>query len=135
MKNIRYLPLLLLIASVPVGLVLALSHPFVGGLLAGVGLLGSAVGLYDLYQSHHAVLKNYPVIARLRFLFEGIRPEIRQYFLESDHEEVPLFQRTALAGLQKIKIHRRTPPVWHSPERTTDWPRMDKSFHGTGQSG
>jgi glutamate synthase domain-containing protein 2 len=52
---------------------------------AGVG----AVGLRDLTQRRHAVLRNYPVAARLRFLLERIRPEIRQYFLESDKDGMP----------------------------------------------
>ena len=35
------------------------------------------------------MLRNYPVIRHLRFLFEYIRPEIRQYFIESDGEATP----------------------------------------------
>jgi glutamate synthase domain-containing protein 2 len=49
----------------------------------------SALGLADLRQDRHAVLRNYPVIGHLRFLLEYIRPEIRQYFLESDNEATP----------------------------------------------
>ena len=41
----------------------------------------SLVGLYDLQQNHHAILRNYPIIGHLRFMLETIRPEIRQYFL------------------------------------------------------
>lgn len=98
----RYLTLVLLIACVPLGFMFAQSEPFWGGLLAGASSLGSAIGLYDLLQRNHAVLKNYPVLARLRFLFEGIRPEIRQYFLESDHDEVP-FSRE-----QRALVYRRS---------------------------
>jgi len=47
------------------------------------------VGLHDVQQKHHAILRNYPIIGHLRFLLEFIRPEIRQYFLESDAEAVP----------------------------------------------
>jgi glutamate synthase domain-containing protein 2 len=49
----------------------------------------SALGFKDLRQERHAVLRNYPVIGHLRFLLEYIRPEIRQYFLEADHEAAP----------------------------------------------
>ncbi len=52
------------------------------------GALG-ALGLYDVTQRHHAILRNYPVIGHMRFLFEGIRPEIRQYLIESDQDEEP----------------------------------------------
>ena len=43
-----------------------------------------AIGIRDLVQKRHAVLRNYPVIGHLRFLLEFIRPEMRQYFIESD---------------------------------------------------
>ena len=47
------------------------------------------VGWRDYRQEHHAVLRNYPVTGHLRFMLEYIRPEIRQYFLESDEENLP----------------------------------------------
>ncbi len=49
----------------------------------------SLLGLYDLYQDRHAVRRNYPVLGNLRYLIEGIRPEIRQYLLEGDSEQLP----------------------------------------------
>lgn len=52
------------------------------------------VGIYDIVQTKHAVLKNYPITGHIRYLLESIRGEIRQYFFESDHEEVP-FSRSA----------------------------------------
>jgi glutamate synthase domain-containing protein 2 len=47
------------------------------------------VGVYDLQQKSHAILRNYPIIGHLRFLLEFIRPELRQYFIEGDHDAVP----------------------------------------------
>ncbi len=47
------------------------------------------LGLRDLRQTRHAVLRNYPVAAHLRFLLEGIRPEMRQYFFEGDKDGAP----------------------------------------------
>ena len=47
------------------------------------------VGISDLQQSKHAILRNYPIIGHLRFLLEFIRPELRQYFIEGDSEAVP----------------------------------------------
>jgi glutamate synthase domain-containing protein 2 len=102
MRYARYLPLALILVLVPLGLVLSFAEPFSGGLLFGIGLIGAAIGLYDLLQRNHAVLKNYPLTARLRFLLEGIRPEIRQYFLESDHDEVPYSRE------QRALVYRRS---------------------------
>lgn len=61
-------------------------------LLAGIILLG----IWDMTQTRHAVLRNYPILGHVRYFFEMIRPEIRQYLLEADDEEVP-FSRDARA--------------------------------------
>ena len=54
----------------------------------------SILGLHDVRQPGHSILRNYPVLGHMRFLFEGIRPEIRQYLIESDQDEEP-FSRDA----------------------------------------
>ncbi len=60
------------------------------GWLWGLVFIGlSALGFRDLRQRRHAILRNYPVIGHARFLLEYIRPEMRQYFLESDNEAAP----------------------------------------------
>ncbi len=48
-----------------------------------------ALGFHDLHQTRHAVLRNYPVMAHLRFILESIRPEMRQYFFEGDKDGAP----------------------------------------------
>ena len=48
-----------------------------------------AVGFHDMTQTRHAILRNYPIAAHLRFLLETIRPEIRQYFIEGDKDGAP----------------------------------------------
>jgi glutamate synthase domain-containing protein 2 len=53
------------------------------------GAVLTLLGLYDLAQPLHSVRRNYPIIGRLRWLFEEIRPEIRQYLIEGDQEETP----------------------------------------------
>ncbi|MEY4449589.1 MAG: Glutamate synthase large chain [Pseudomonadota bacterium] len=47
------------------------------------------LGVHDLQQKTHAILRNYPIIGHLRFLLEFIRPELRQYFIEGDDDAVP----------------------------------------------
>ncbi len=56
--------------------------------LAVFGVL-SLMGVYDIFQEKHSILRNYPVMGHMRFFFEGIRPEIRQYLIESDQDEEP----------------------------------------------
>ena len=62
-----------------------------------------ALGLYDVRQMRHSVLRNYPVIGHLRFLLEYIRPELRQYFLESDTEAAPFSRAQHSLVYQRAK--------------------------------
>ncbi len=56
---------------------------------AALCLASVLIGIHDLRQTRHAVLRNYPVAAHLRFLLESIRPEMRQYFFEGDKDGAP----------------------------------------------
>ena len=60
-----------------------------------------ATGVYDLCQTRRSILRNYPLIGRLRFIMEYVRPEIRQYFIESDTDAQP-FSR-----LQRSLVYQR----------------------------
>ncbi len=62
-----------------------------------------ALGVHDLRQTRHAVLRNYPVIGHLRFLLEFIRPEMRQYFIESDSEATPFSRAQRSLVYQRAK--------------------------------
>ena len=70
-------------------------------LLVCAALVG--VGVHDLKQTRHAILRNYPVIGHLRFLFEFIRPEMRQYFIESDSEAAPFSRAQRSLVYQRAK--------------------------------
>jgi len=91
-----------------VGLLLASLAWLAGG---GVGAAATAllcaalvvVGLRDVRQSRHSILRSYPVIGHLRFLFEFIRPEIRQYFIESDREKTPFSRQQRSLVYQRAK--------------------------------
>ncbi|MBQ0959874.1 FMN-binding glutamate synthase family protein [Ideonella sp. 4Y11] len=71
--------------------------------LALLGAAGTGLGWRDLHQRRHAVLRNYPVIGHLRFLLEFIRPEIRQYFIESDNEAAPFSRQQRSLVYQRAK--------------------------------
>lgn len=48
------------------------------------------LGVWDLVQSRHALLRNYPLMAHIRWVFEDLRPYLRQYIVESDLEGRPI---------------------------------------------
>ena len=66
-----------------------------------VGL--AALGIHDLLQNKRAILRNYPLLGHLRFFFEFIRPEVRQYFFESDTEAVPFSRQQRAIVYQRAK--------------------------------
>ena len=66
----------------------ALASPLLFFLTAFFGAL-FLLGIADYSQKKRAVLGNYPLLGRFRFFFESIRPELRQYFWESDSDELP----------------------------------------------
>lgn len=69
-----------------------------------VPLLALALlGVWDLMQAQHSLLRNYPVIGHMRWIFEGIRPEIRQYLIESDRDEVPFSREERSIVYQRAK--------------------------------
>jgi len=72
-----------------------------GALLLCAALVG--VGVYDLRQDKRSVLRNYPVIGHIRFMLEFVRPEIRQYFIESDKEAAPFSRSQRSLVYQRAK--------------------------------
>lgn len=61
------------------------------------------LGVYDLIQTRHSILRNYPVLGHMRFIFEGVRPEIRQYLIESDQDEEPFSRDDRSLVYQRAK--------------------------------
>jgi len=62
------------------------------------------LGIRDLLQKSHAVLRNYPISAHIRFLLEEIRPEMRQYFFESEKDGMPFSRDTRALVYQRAKM-------------------------------
>ncbi len=61
------------------------------------------VGFYDVVQQRHSILRNYPISAHIRFMLESIRPEIRQYFLESETDGTPFSRNKRSIVYQRAK--------------------------------
>ncbi len=63
----------------------------------------AVVGTVDVLQKRHAVLRNYPLSAHIRFILEEVRPEIRQYFLESEKDGTPFSRDKRAIVYQRAK--------------------------------
>src|SRR6201993_78830 len=64
----------------------------------------TVLGVRGLVQKGDAVLRNYPISAHMRFLLEEIRPEMRQYFFESEKDGMPFSRDTRALVYQRAKM-------------------------------
>jgi glutamate synthase domain-containing protein 2 len=76
-------------------------------LIAAVPLAAaSLLGVYDLLQRRHSILRNFPVLGHARFLLEDIRPELQQYFIERNYDGRPYDRDTRSVIYERAKgIH------------------------------
>ena len=76
-------------------------------LYAFTALLGVAaiIGVYDLFQSQHTLLRNFPLLGRVRWLAEMLRPFFRSYIVESETEGRPFNHE------QRAMVYRRAKNV------------------------
>ncbi|MCS5557808.1 MAG: FMN-binding glutamate synthase family protein, partial [Oceanospirillaceae bacterium] len=71
-------------------------------------LLGFAI--FDAFQKQHAILRNFPLIGRMRWTIEGLRPYIQQYLIESDTGGAPISRMFRSIVYQRAKSSRETVP-------------------------
>ena len=101
-EQTRYLALFLAVLAA-----LVLFSAWLGGLVAGwwslLALALVGVGVHDLVQERHSILRNYPIIGHMRFLVESVRPELRQYLFESDTDGMPFSRQQRAIVYQRAK--------------------------------
>src|SRR5690625_4938642 len=91
---------------ISLGLVLVISQflwpPIGWSLIILIPVL--ALGYYDMIQTQHTVMRNFPVLGRGRYIFEALRPKIYQYFVESDTDGKPIPRIYRYIVLQRVYI-------------------------------
>ncbi len=100
----RYLALVLSAVLAVVGGVLTACGKRVMGLVVTVvfGPL-TALGVYDLLQRRHSILRNYPILAHGRYTLEKVRPEMQQYFIERNFDGRPFDRDQRSSVYQRAK--------------------------------
>ena len=68
------------------------------------------IGIYDYFQTKHALLRNFPILGHIRYIMEFIRPELRQYIVASDSEEKPFNRETRNVIYRRAKSSLETQP-------------------------
>lgn len=82
--------------------------PVYGFSLIGVLLFG--IGIYDLFQTKHTILRNFPLLGHMRYLLEMIGPELHQYFVESDTDGKPIDRNHRAYIYERAKLQNETHP-------------------------
>ena len=68
------------------------------------------VGVRDALQRRHTVLRNFPLVGHGRYFMEMVRPEIQQYFIESNVDAYPLEREFRSVVYQRAKGELETLP-------------------------
>ena len=68
------------------------------------------LGLFDMFQTRHTLLRLYPVLGRFRYMLESVRPEIQQYFVESETSGAPIPREFRSLVYQRAKGARDSRP-------------------------
>ena len=97
-KNVLWAAIIIAIALIPLGFV---SPVFWWLEILFVPLV--ALGIWDVTQPRHRILRNYPIAGHLRCLLEGTGPELHQYIVESDKDGRPFNRDTRSMIYQRAK--------------------------------
>ena len=90
----------------PIAIIASLALVWVNAwwLVLAVIVIGlSCVGVWDVVQTKHAILRNYPVVGHGRYVAEKLRPELLQYFIESDIDGRPFSREVRSLVYQRAK--------------------------------
>jgi glutamate synthase domain-containing protein 2 len=118
--------------SILTTLAMAVAYVFLPEIIWGLIILGPIIiiGLIDVFQTKHTVRRNFPVVGNFRYLLEKVRPEIMQYFVETDTEGRPvnrLFR--ALIYQRSKKVNDTTPFGTQMDVYQTGYEWMDHSIY------
>ena len=103
-RYICYTLSILFTAALLITVLAAPSSIYVAGIPLAVFAGLTILGTRDLLQTRHAVLRNYPISAHLRFLLETMRPEMRQYFFEGEKDGMPFSRDKRAVVYQRAKM-------------------------------
>lgn len=105
----RRLFTLLSIAIIMIAALISYFHP---GFWWSMVIIGPLIllGIYDIVQTRHTILRNFPVVGHFRYLFEFISPEIQQYFIERHTDGTPVSRNHRRVVYQRAKETNDTHP-------------------------
>ncbi|MDD7914700.1 FMN-binding glutamate synthase family protein [Polaribacter ponticola] len=79
-------------------------------ILLSISVILSLIAIYDSFQTKHSLLRAFPLVARLRWLFEEERDKIQQYFIEDNLNGTPINREKRSVVYQRAKLQKDTVP-------------------------
>ncbi|MCB0406600.1 MAG: FMN-binding glutamate synthase family protein, partial [Bdellovibrionales bacterium] len=111
MRKYFYIALVFFLVVIISGfLILPESYRPVHALVTGILLFISYLGIVDIIQEKHTIRRNFPVLGRFRYILESVRPEISQYFVESNTDGRPFNRNERSIIYQRAKGDLDTVP-------------------------
>ena len=85
-------------------------YGFISWIIPAIFAIALLVAIYDIFQTKHTILRNFPLLGHFRYMLEAIRPEMQQYFIESDTNGAPVSRIFRNTIYQKAKGDLETVP-------------------------
>ncbi|HUM97904.1 MAG TPA: FMN-binding glutamate synthase family protein [Chitinophagaceae bacterium] len=79
-------------------------------IVLGIVVFITIMGMYDMMQKKHSIMRTYPVLGRMRYWMEDLRPKLYQYFVESDIDGRPINRIDRSTIYQRAKKENDTMP-------------------------
>jgi glutamate synthase domain-containing protein 2 len=86
------------------------NYSYYWSILLCISIIITIIGVYDMVQTKHTLMRNYPLLGRLRWLMEALRPKLYQYFVESDIDGRPINRLDRSIIYQRAKQQNDTMP-------------------------
>lgn len=97
-----------------------------------IALMIIAVGLHDIFQKKHTIMRNFPVIGHMRYLLESLGPELHQYFVEGNTDGRPINRNHRTYIYERAKLDKETHPFGTELDITSeDFKWMKHSIYPT----
>ena len=79
-------------------------------ILLSISAILTLIAIYDSFQTKHSLLRAFPLVARLRWIFEEEREKIQQYFIEDNLNGTPINREKRSVVYQRSKLEKETIP-------------------------
>lgn len=98
------------IAGIITGTLLAVFVSKLWLIFLAIVIVLTIVGINDMMQTKHSIMRTYPVLGRMRYWMEELRPKMYQYFVESDIDGRPINRIDRSTIYQRAKRETDTLP-------------------------